>query len=754
MPRGLYLRVVISLTLGLAATVAPFGWWIGRSEGRRHVATVTGSARLQVQAQAEGAAHLLLIREYAGLEEQLLDAARIPGVVAVHLYEPDGTLLANVHRSSDQEPPRVHYDRERGVVPIGTDSEIEERDGLLHTRAPIVAGRILGWIEITHSLRAAEAMQRSIWRQTAILGAAWIAVGVMIVTLVLRRPMGAIRELAVFARDLDRRKGERLATRSPAEEIDLLAGALDQASVELANSERRLVEDREWLAITLQSLGEGVLACDGSGRVTLMNGVAETLTGWTAGDAVGLPFEAVFRIVDEATGEPIPAPLADAIETGHAVDPARRAALLTRDGTRLGFSDSVAPIVDAAGKAIGAVVVFRDESERRDAERRERELELQLRHAQKMEAIGRIAGGIAHDFNNVLTAIIGDANYLVAGTPAGGAQREAAQQILQASQRAAALTRGLLVFGRKQKMVLAPVDVNEVVRGVERMLGRVIGEDVKLQTRLSTSPLVVSADAAQLEQVLMNLATNARDAMPEGGLLSITTQQVAVDGDADADGRLPRSTPAALVTLSDTGVGIDDETAQRIFEPFFTTKEAGRGTGLGLSIVHGIIQQHGGAIRVHSRPGIGTTFRIFLPLSTDAPIAAAPEESGAAPGGTERILVVEDEAAVRRVIRRMLEEAGYRVTEASHGPEALELLRGDGAGIALVVCDVVMPRMNARELLAAALELRPGLPFLFVSGYAQELIAHRGLLDAEVELLMKPFSAHALLTRVRRILDR
>jgi PAS domain S-box-containing protein len=711
-------------------------------------------ALVLARSQAEGAAHFLVIEEYAGLEQQLLDAARVPGVTSVHLYEPDGKLLVNVHRHSEETPPHIEYDRDPAEVPPTLAPVAVERDGGLTVWAPIVAGKPLGWLQITHSLDAAAAMQRSIWRQTVGLGAAWIAVGVLIVTLVLRRPMMAIRELAHFARDLARRKGERLRMAGSADEIGLLASALDHASSELAESERELVQERERLAITLQSLGEGVIACDRRGRITLMNGVAEALTGWTAGDATGLPFEEVFHVVDERSGAPVAIPIDVAFETGHTVDPERSAVLLARDGTRRHVSDSIAPIVDAAGKAIGAVVVFRDESERLEAERRERELELQLRHAQKMEAIGRIAGGIAHDFNNILTAIIGDASYLAGETPPGGAQREAAEEIVQASQRAATLTRGLLVFGRKQQMVLAPVDLNEVVRGVERMLGRVIGEDVKLQTGLSAEPLVVSADAAQLEQVLMNLATNARDAMPAGGLLAISTQRVEVDGEAGADARLPLSVPSALVTLSDTGVGIDDETAQHIFEPFFTTKEAGHGTGLGLSIVHGIVQQHGGAIRVYSRPGIGTTFKIYLPLSAGAPAALPPEERGPAPRGDERVLVVEDEPAVRRVIRRMLEEAGYRVTEASHGPEALELLGRDGGGIRLVVSDVVMPGMSGREMLQAARDRRPSLPFLFVSGYALDVIQHRGLLDADVELLMKPFTAHALLSRVRRILDR
>jgi PAS domain S-box-containing protein len=754
LPRRLYLQVVLSLAIGLVAVVAPIGWWIGRTQGQTHLRDMRDHALAMAGSQAENAAHFLVIEEYAGLEQQLLEGARLPGVLSLRLFEPGGKVLVDAHRDRDADPPHVGYTLGTGALPSRTELHAVEEPDRLVVWAPVTAGSLLGWIETTWSLGPVKAMQASIWRQAFLLGLVWATLAVVIVTLVLRRPMTVIRELSLFARDLARRKGERLAIRHRSDEIGLLASALDHASVELADAERQLVSERERLAITLQSIGEAVLACDSAGRVTLMNGVAEALTGWTAGDAVGRPFEEVFRVLDDETGEPIASTLQRSIDTGHVAATGGTVALLARDGIRRPVSDSGAPIVDAGGKVIGAVVVFRDETQRLEAERVQRDLEQQLRHAQKMEAIGHLAGGIAHDFNNILTGIIGYGSLLVELSPPGDERREPAEEVVQAARRATTLTRGLLAFSRKQKMEPRLVDVNDVIRGVERMLRRIIGEEVELRTDLAAGPLVVNADAAALDQVLMNLATNARDAMPGGGLLGISTRRVELD-----EPPLPGAGPAlrgpfVLVAVSDSGSGMPPETVRRIFEPFFTTKEAGRGTGLGLSIVHGIVQQHGGTIRVESQPGLGTTFQIFLPLDPGTPASRGGEEAAPVPGGNERILLVEDEVDVRRVARAILERGGYRVVEAANGLEGLALAEREGAPFRLVVCDVIMPRMNGREFRDRLRVHRPDLPVLFISGYTADLIARRGLLEDQVDLLLKPFTARELLARVRELLDR
>ena len=758
MPRKLYAQVVLLLSSGLVATVVAFGWWMGRSQADALVEELSAHAIDLGEAHADSAAHFLVVQEYAGLEALLLQAARMRDVVAIHLHEPDGTRLVDIASEPEGADPVLRYPSPGGpeAVPASSEPLVRHEGDRLVVWTPISNGKLLGWLETTHSLRDAEAMRRAVWKQTFVLGAVWAAVGVLIVTLVLRRPMRAIRELSHFARDLARHKGKRIEVRSRADEITLLAEALDHASGELADADRRLTAERERLAVTLHSLGEGVIACDHGGRVTLMNGAAEALTGWSASEAAGRPLEEVFRIVDEQTGQPALSPLERTAGAARILDPSGREVLLGRDGRARPISGSSAPTVGGPGEPIGAVVVFRDESERLASERRRRELEAQLLQAQKMEAVGHLAGGIAHDFNNILTGIIGYASLLLEETPAADPRRESAQEILDAAGRAATLTRGLLTFSRKQRIEPRPVDLNEIVRGVERILRRIIGEEVELRVQLSERPLVASVDPAQLEQVLLNLATNAKDAMPSGGLLGITTAESELE--AAGNGGAPHlSGRVALLTFSDSGVGMRDEVQERIFEPFFTTKEVGRGTGLGLPIVLGIVQQHGGLVRVYSRPGIGTTFKVYLPLADAAAAAGvhpAPAQEQPLARGDERILLVEDELDVRRVIRAALQSAGHTVVEASNGVDALEALQRGGAPFDLVVSDAIMPRMNGRELHLALRERHPGLPVLFISGYAFDIIRHRALIDEGVDLLMKPFTPRALLARVREILDR
>jgi PAS domain S-box-containing protein len=754
MPRGLYGRLVLSLAVALVLTVVPFGGWLARSQARRLVDATRENALIVTRALAEDTAHFLVIAEYAGLEGQLLEGARLPGVLSIHLIEPNGTLVANVHRDGEAGEVKAFYVSEEHPLPERVEPRVEERAEQLVVLVPIRAGSLLGWLETTWDLGAAEAIRATVLRQMLLLGAAWLAVIVSVVALVLRRPTGAIHAISLFARDLAHRKGERLRVRSGAAEIRLLAGSLDHASVELAQSERALVAERERLAITLQSLGEGVIACDRDGRITLVNGEAERMIARTAGEVLGRPFEEAFRVVDARTGQPLAASLRRAIEDGHTVDPSSDPALVGREGARLRISEQGAPIVDAEGKEIGAVVVFRDETERHAAAEHERELELQLRHAQRMEAIGQLAGGIAHDFNNVLTGILGYGSMLLDLTPKGDARREAAEEVVHAARRASTLTRGLLAFSRKTKAELRPVDLNEVIRGVEKMLQRIIGEDVIVHAELSPGQLVVNADAGQLEQVLVNLATNARDAMPAGGRLTIATTCVELDAPLPVPNGPPLGGRCARIDVTDTGCGMDTETLGRVWEPFFTTKQEGRGTGLGLPIVRGIVQQHGGSLTLESRPGVGTSFHILLPLDAGAPDEAGTGEASSPPGGHERILLVEDEVEVRRVARAILEHAGYQVVEAVNGAEALELLLDGDAPVKLVVSDVVMPRMGGRELRDALRTRQPSLPVLLFSGYTPDLLLEREHLEAGAEVLSKPFTAGALLARARQLLDR
>jgi len=376
-------------------------------------------------------------------------------------------------------------------------------------------------------------------------------------------------------------------------------------------------------------------------------------------------------------------------------------------------------------------------------------LETELQQAQRMETVGQLAGGVAHDFNNLLTAIIGRTEFLAHGENLDESQREDVEEIRLAGTRAASLTRQLLAFSRKQVLTPRVVDLNAVVRGMEPMLRRLIGEDIVVQIVQDEQLGHITADSGQLEQVLLNLCVNARDAMPDGGALSIKTANVSSSDlglDPDAS-----STDLVMLFVSDTGHGMDEETRAHIFEPFFTTKPEGKGTGLGLSTVYGIVKQSGAAITVDSGVGRGTSFRILFPR-TGAELSV-PQLVPRSREGTETLLLVEDDRSVRQLADRMLGDRGYKVIPCSGGKDALRAFASAPEQIDIVVTDLIMPGMSGRELVQALRQIRPSVAALYVSGYTQDEIIRRGLHDPSVSFLQKPFTADELTNKVRAVLD-
>ncbi len=402
------------------------------------------------------------------------------------------------------------------------------------------------------------------------------------------------------------------------------------------------------------------------------------------------------------------------------------------------------PVPESSGLPlyVGAIAV--DVTERRL-------LEEQLRQSQKMDAIGRLAGGVAHDFNNLLTIIGGYGRMILDQLPPGDRARGSMELILNAADRAAVLTSQLLAFSRRQVVQPRLLELNHVVSNLEKMLRRVIGEHIELRTHLDSRLNRIKADSGQIEQILMNLAINARDAMPDGGTLTIET--------ANAGFRRPEAleappTPHVRLSVIDSGVGMDPHTKSRIFEPFFTTKGRGKGTGLGLSTVYGIVKQHGGDIVVASQPGAGTSFHIYFPAApgegVDEAAEAAPE---AASSGSETILLVEDEVGVRRLTRDILRSRGYRVLEAADGHEALRIAEREGGAIQLLLTDMIMPLMGGRELANRIQELYPGVRVVFMSGYTDDVIAYHGDLGSDTTLVQKPFAPDVIARKVREVLD-
>jgi PAS domain S-box-containing protein len=385
----------------------------------------------------------------------------------------------------------------------------------------------------------------------------------------------------------------------------------------------------------------------------------------------------------------------------------------------------------------------------------QRNLENQFRQAQRMEAVGRLAGGVAHDFNNVLTAITGYSDLLLEDLGPEDPKRSDVEEIKAAALRAAALTRQLLAFSRKQVLQTRVLDLNEVVQTLDKMLHRLIGEDVKLELALASALGAVRADPGQLEQVILNLAVNSRDAMPSGGKLTLETANVELDDAYVREHTGATSGRFVMLAVSDTGIGMDAETRAHIFEPFFTTKELGKGTGLGLATVYGIVKQSGGYVWVYSEPGRGTTFKIYLPQVDELPDSASlPAPVQPVVGGRETVLLAEDDPSVRAVVSDVLTQKGYRVLRAPDGQAALEMARSHPAEIQLLVTDIVMPGMTGRELAEAVVAERPGVRVLYMSGYTDDAIVRHGVLEEGMPYLQKPFSPRALASKVREVLDR
>jgi len=382
-----------------------------------------------------------------------------------------------------------------------------------------------------------------------------------------------------------------------------------------------------------------------------------------------------------------------------------------------------------------------------------KQLENQLRQSQKIEAVGLLAGGVAHDFNNILTAIIGYGHIIKMKLPEHDPLRSYADQILTSAERAANLTSGLLAFSRKQVIQPHPVNIDEIITRVGRLLTRLIGEDIELSMELGCGETAILADPGQIELVLMNLATNAQDAMPDGGQLTITTGRVELGRDFIDTHGFGVAGSYALITATDTGVGMDQKTQDRIFEPFFTTKEVGKGTGLGLAVVYGIIKQHEGFITVYSEPGKGTTYKIYLPITKATIEQKRTLKTADTWDGSETILVAEDDEAVRHLTVKLLTEAGYRVVEASNGEEAVRKYKEQKDAIQLLLLDVIMPRKNGKEAYDEISGIRPDIKTIFMSGHAGDVFERKHINGKRFNIIMKPVSPLSLLHKVREVLD-
>jgi PAS domain S-box-containing protein len=526
--------------------------------------------------------------------------------------------------------------------------------------------------------------------------------------------------------------------------------AKKKAEDEKLKAEAALHHSEELYRLIAENTSDLICMLDAEGNFVYVSPSYKEMLGYVAEDLLG---RSLFSLIHPDERGPVREKFNRSLEGGHPENLEWK--FQHKDGSWKVF-DAVENWIHAGqGERQRAIVVSRDLTERKQAEEALRNSEEQLRQAQKLEAVGQLAGGVAHDFNNILTVILGYSDILMKKTVEGDPNRSRIEEIKRAAERASSLTRQLLAFSRKQVLQPKPFDLNSLITDMSKMLGRLIGEDIDFAVALTEDVAEVNADPGQIEQVLMNLVVNARDAMPNGG--KITIESAIAEIDSTYAMKHVGIQPGRYVTLavSDNGVGMDAETKKHIFEPFFTTKDQGKGTGLGLSTVYGIIKQSGGNIWAYSEPGQGTTFKIYLPQV--ACTAGVPThfdiEKATVAGGTETILLVEDEPQIREMAFEFLSENGYRVLVASNGIEALTILNEASGPLHLILTDVIMPQMNGRELTECVASLRPETKVLYMSGYTNDAVVRHGVLDSGTSFIQKPFSPDALGHKVREVLD-
>ncbi|OGR08194.1 MAG: hypothetical protein A2511_09335 [Deltaproteobacteria bacterium RIFOXYD12_FULL_50_9] len=509
---------------------------------------------------------------------------------------------------------------------------------------------------------------------------------------------------------------------------------------ERKQAEEALRSEKNKFEAIIAALGDGLSILDRDYKILFQNEVHKNFFG----DHTG---EICFKAFEQKENRCPGCPVALAFDDGGIHSKGK--SYKSPEGVRH-FEKTVSPLRDASGTIVAGIEVVRDITERQRAEE-------QLRQAQKMESIGHLAGGVAHDFNNVLTVVQGYAELLHHEIPASfSLLHNYVDEIAAASQHGSAITRQILAFSRKETITIQSVNLNDLVFAIEKMLRRLVREDIDIQINIGKKPLVIKADPGQIDQILINLTTNARDAMPEGGVLHIAVEQISLDQEFTLIHGYGMPGDYALLIISDTGSGMDETVQKQIFDPFFTTKEVGKGTGLGLSMVYGIVKKHGGYINVYSERDVGTVFKIYLPLADDSSqqgIIQGSPNSGELLGGTETILVVEDNSSLRLLLMTILERAGYTVIEAVDGEEAVKKYTQLKDSIHLAMLDGIMPRKNGKQALLEMRALNPYLKAIIVSGYAEEIFSRNDLTELQVTFIAKPIVRKEILQKIREVLD-
>jgi len=538
---------------------------------------------------------------------------------------------------------------------------------------------------------------------------------------------------------------EKFPLIDPSGQVYAVGGFCTEITSQNNRAHETQAAERERLAVTLSCIGEGIISTDMNGCVLLMNPTAEAMTGMRQTDAAGRAVDEILRLADAGPNEGPGRLVNRVISSDQDAITTPDWDVLGADGAKRRVVPNAALVRDRTGRRIGAVLSLRDVTE-------QRKLQAQLQQAQKLEAVGLLAGGLAHDFNNVLTTIVGYNYFLLEGLEPGSPLRSLSLEIRKAADLAASLTRHVLAVTRKQVVQLRVMEPNSVVLEMAKMFRRLLGANIKLDLNARASLWPVKMDCGQLEQILMNLVINARDAMPHGGRLSIATRNHAIREGGEAGLELPAGQYVCL-EVRDTGLGMDESVQARIFEPFFTTKEIGRGTGLGLSTIKSIVRDYHGGIAVESAPGKGSVFRVYLPRAEGGAESILPGEVRKSGGeGNETILVVEDNATLCSLIKKILREKGYRVFSAATGKEAQLLCGRIKEHLDLLLCDLILPDCHGTDVAKGLCAAQPGIKVTYMSGYPGGVLGSDSRIDGAV-LIEKPFSPETLLRTLRQSLD-
>jgi signal transduction histidine kinase len=720
-------------SLETPATAPPMRAWVGPL--RLEHDTVVYDVAASIIAGGDTLGYLVETRRLSNGQSLQFVRDLIGSGASFLLGNTDGSLWTDLTHTVPAPPPPERFDSPYEYAPAGS-THVAAADAIPSTPWMVV-------IEIPRHIATAPARQ-------FLIGASLIALLMIVLGAIaawalsrsITTPLDEISRAAAGIADGDYTR--RAQVSSAPNELGRLAASFDAMAARVEAAAKAREDTFKLLDVVLDSAPIGFALLDRELRYLRVNDALARLNGAPAAEHVGRPV----RELQSELGEEREALLRRVLEDRKPLVDVE----LVRSGAVKGAVErqlraSFFPVSVVDGPAMGLGMFVAETTERRG-------LEAQLQQAQKMEAVGQLAGGIAHDFNNLLTVITSYGAMVMADLPRESPHGADVQEILNAANRASSLTRQLLAFSRRQVLQPQVLDLNVLTGDLEKMLRRLLRGDIQLVTRFDPQLALVNADAGQLEQVIVNLVVNARDAMPRGGRISIATSNVMLgEGFAPAHGNMTPG-PYVLLTVTDTGRGMDKTTQAHIFEPFFTTKPVGQGTGLGLSTVYGIVKQSGGYVWVYSEVERGTTFKVYLPAVADAPNAAEVDRDSLTPptGGPERILLVEDEPNVRRIARRILERNGYTVLEASNGAEALRVLERRQEPIALVLTDLVMPEMGGRELASKLRIVSPTSRVLFMSGYTEDAVLRQSVMEPGAIFLDKPFTFDTLIRKVREAL--